>query len=98
MIAAIAVSLVLGALSGSAQYPARPPQQHPARLVPVSAHQTQTPAPQRNGVARSAVERAPAEAELTTVVRTYCRTCHNDRTRSGNLSFEGFDVASAAQT
>ncbi|HUE87074.1 MAG TPA: DUF1592 domain-containing protein [Vicinamibacterales bacterium] len=96
-IAAIAVSLVLGALSGSAQSPARPPQQRPARLVPVSAHQTQTPAPQRNGVARSAVERAPADAELTTVVRTYCRTCHNDRTRSGNLSFEGFDVASAAQ-
>jgi hypothetical protein len=36
--------------------------------------------------------------ELTTVVRTYCRTCHNDRTRSGNLSLEGFEVATVAQS
>ena len=41
---------------------------------------------------------AAGSDELTTVVRTYCRTCHNDRTRSGNLSLEGFDVASVAQS
>jgi hypothetical protein len=34
-----------------------------------------------------------SDGELTTIVATYCRTCHNDRTRNGNLSLEGFDVA-----
>jgi hypothetical protein len=88
IITAIAVALVLGVLSGSAEY----------RALPVSVHHTQTPSPQRTGIARPVVDRAPADAELTTVVRNYCRTCHNDRTRSGNLSLDGFDVASAART
>jgi mono/diheme cytochrome c family protein len=71
-------------------------------MRPVSAHQTQTPAPARAVTAPATAERArgaPATpAELTTVVRTYCSTCHNDRARSGNLSLEGFDVATAAHS
>jgi cytochrome c553 len=31
------------------------------------------------------------------VVRSTCAGCHNDRTRSGNISLEAFDVASAGQ-
>jgi hypothetical protein len=96
MIAAIAVSLVLGALSGGAQPAAPAPPPGSARPQGISAQHLQTPGPQRTGAARPALERAPADAELTTVVRTYCRTCHNDRTRNGNLSLEGFDVARAA--
>src|SRR5687767_11142128 len=44
--------------------------------------------------------RAPREtlppAVLTEVVQRYCQTCHNAKTRNGNLSLEGFDVAAAA--
>jgi hypothetical protein len=71
-------------------------------MRPVSAHQTQTSTPPRAVTAPATAERArgaPATpAELTTVVRTYCSTCHNDRARSGNLSLEGFDVARAAHS
>ncbi len=37
-------------------------------------------------------------AALTGVVQRYCRTCHNDRMLTGNLSLEDFDVAAAART
>ena len=33
----------------------------------------------------------------TTVVRTYCQGCHNDRMLTGNLSLEEFDIAAAAR-
>ena len=38
----------------------------------------------------------PDHAELTGVVQRYCRTCHNDRMLTGNLSLEDFDVGTAA--
>ena len=38
----------------------------------------------------------PDHAELTDVVQRYCRTCHNDRMLTGNLSLEDFDVGTAA--
>ena len=46
---------------------------------------------------------APAEAvpdhgELTGVVQRYCRSCHNDRMLTGNLSLEDFDVGTAASS
>ena len=34
--------------------------------------------------------RSPDHAELTGVVQRYCRTCHNDRMLTGNLSLEDF--------
>jgi hypothetical protein len=59
------------------------------------AHAAQSP-PARPSMASSETRSASTSAELTTVVQTYCRTCHNDRTRNGNLSLEGFDVATVA--
>jgi hypothetical protein len=44
--------------------------------------------------ARSTATRIPAEA-LTEVVKKYCTTCHNNKTRNGNVSLETFDVAAA---
>ena len=41
-------------------------------------------------------EAVPDHAELTGVVQRYCRTCHNDRMLTGNLSLEDFDVDTAA--
>ena len=38
----------------------------------------------------------PDHAELTGVVQRYCRTCHNDRMLTGNLSLEDFAVGTAA--
>src|SRR4030095_15354055 len=48
-------------------------------------------------------EQIPATAQATTpsgpqsVITRTCLGCHNHRTRSGSLSFEGFEVASADQ-
>ena len=38
----------------------------------------------------------PANA-LTEVVQRYCMVCHNDQLMTGNISFQGFEVASAAE-
>ncbi len=38
----------------------------------------------------------PDHTELTRIVQRYCRTCHNDRMLTGNLSLEDFDVGAAA--
>jgi hypothetical protein len=97
-ISTAAVALVLAGLSGSAQRPApsTPPPFH--RVAPVAAHQTPTVSPSRGAVPRPAATRAMPDAELTAVVRTYCTTCHNERSRAGNLSLVGFDVAAAAQS
>src|SRR3954462_10686512 len=46
----------------------------------------QTPAAVRNG---------PATDAPQAVVARSCATCHNDRTRSGGLSLQGFEVANA---
>ncbi len=40
---------------------------------------------------------APSSAELSEVVELYCVRCHNERRLRGNLSLDGFDVASAPQ-
>lgn len=41
------------------------------------------------------VNRLPAPAEMTPVVKRYCEGCHNARTLKGNLSLENFAVESA---
>ena len=41
---------------------------------------------------------APDHAALTAVVQRHCRTCHNDRMLTGNLSLEDFDVDAAASS
>ncbi|MEO8681110.1 MAG: DUF1592 domain-containing protein [Vicinamibacterales bacterium] len=61
--------------------------QKPGTLQPVSAHQ-QTP-----GAAPAST--APVDAAQAVIGRT-CAGCHNDRTRNGNVSFDGFTVATAA--
>ena len=98
---AVAITfVVVGVFSGSAQHRELHPGHHPglpqeelsAPTPRLSvAHVPQTPP------ARAESQPATGGDELTTVVRTYCRTCHNERTRSGNLSLEGFAVGSVAQ-
>ena len=39
----------------------------------------------------------PTAVELNAVVKQYCQGCHNDRLKRGNMTLEGFDVASAPQ-
>jgi hypothetical protein len=36
-------------------------------------------------------------AALSAVVQRYCAVCHNDQTKTGNLSLKGFDVGAAPQ-
>jgi hypothetical protein len=62
----------------------------------LATHAAQTATPRTPAGAESGP--AAASDELTTVVRTYCRTCHNDRARNGNLSLEGFEVANVTKT
>ncbi|HEY1304771.1 MAG TPA: DUF1592 domain-containing protein [Vicinamibacterales bacterium] len=40
---------------------------------------------------------AAASSPDATLVKTYCATCHNDRTRSGELSLEHADLTAVAQ-
>src|SRR5262245_32642039 len=41
---------------------------------------------------------APSGADAqSAVVKQYCATCHNDRTKSGGLSLAAFDVATAPE-
>jgi hypothetical protein len=47
--------------------------------------------------ARQVPLRSPAVEAAQTVVRSTCAGCHNDRTRSGNVSLEAFEVASAGE-
>jgi hypothetical protein len=94
IIPAVAIILVVaGAFSGSAQHREVPRSELPARAPRmVVAHAAQVAS------IRAGSQAVASSEELTTVVRTYCRTCHNDRTRSGNLSLETFDVAHIADT
>ena len=57
------------------------------------SHATSTPA--LGGGKQLAAE--PDPDNLTSVVRTYCRACHNDRMLTGNLSLEDFDITAAAR-
>ena len=47
------------------------------------------------GTAASSVSSATSSSDAA-VVKTYCATCHNDRTRSGELSLEHADLADIA--
>jgi hypothetical protein len=99
LIPAAAITFVVaGAFSGSAHHRDLPREELSVRSPRLfAAHPAQTPAAPAPA---TPVQSRPAanHDELTTVVRTYCRTCHNDRARSGNLSLEGFDVAGVAQS
>jgi hypothetical protein len=92
----VAVTLIVaGAFSGSAQQRDNLPRQDPSaspRMFVTHA----APAPAT--AARPVLQPAAGSNDLTTVVRTYCRTCHNDRSRSGNLSLEGFEIGGVAQS
>jgi hypothetical protein len=62
----------------------------------IAADPTQTPRTARPAVkpaAASAPAGLPVDAQ-NSLVKTYCATCHNDRTRAGDLSLASFDAAS----
>jgi mono/diheme cytochrome c family protein len=71
--------------------------------APVSGQQLPRPKPMpahspAASIPQPALPReAPVEAAQAVVSKT-CATCHNDRTRSGNLSLESFDVAGAGRS
>src|SRR5436853_6882366 len=44
---------------------------------------------------RQAAAAAPAAEAAQAIVSRTCASCHSDRTRSGNLSLDAFDVTSA---
>jgi hypothetical protein len=54
------------------------------------------PAPHAPVTRRVAPGALPA-ADLTPVVQRYCAVCHNDQTKTGNLSLKAFDVERAAE-
>ena len=57
----------------------------------------QAPGPATLGTpATEPVLASPAGELAQTLVRTTCAGCHNDRSRSGNLSFSSFEISSAA--
>jgi hypothetical protein len=60
----------------------RTPTALPARPRPVSSHASAAP--------------AVDHAARNTVLRKYCVTCHNDKSKTGGLSLASFDVARAA--
>jgi hypothetical protein len=90
LVATAGVTTVLVALAGTAGSTQAPPGQ---AIVKADAPSTSayTHAPR---VVRKPSPTIPPEA-LTAVVKQYCQTCHNAKTRNGNLSLEGFDVAAA---
>ena len=47
--------------------------------------------------ARPATSAAPTPAEAKAVIDRYCATCHNPRTRAGNLAFDTLDVTAAGR-
>src|SRR6266542_5513964 len=60
--------------------------QQPPRPEPMAAH-SQSASP------HEVSPRSPSVAAAQAVVSRTCSTCHNDRTRSGSLSLESFDLA-----
>src|SRR6185503_19215674 len=44
-----------------------------------------------------AVAPAPDAAEQLTTVKTYCATCHNDRVKTGGVSFDGLTADTIGQ-
>ena len=79
---AICVVFALGAGAGAVGQP-------PAAPRPMPAHAQSTTPP-------AAADAGSVEAAQAVIGRT-CLGCHNNRTRNGNLSFDGFTVATAAQ-
>jgi mono/diheme cytochrome c family protein len=80
--AVVAVTLTFGA-GASAQAPERP--------RPMASHQQTTGSIAAPGPASSTVDSAQA------LVKSTCIGCHSDRTRSGGLSLQAFEVQAAAQ-
>src|SRR5262249_20101226 len=70
----------------------------PAAVRPLSAH-TQTPAapkPQAPAPPTAAAPAAAPGADLNAITSTYCVTCHNDKTKRGDLSLQTFELAKVA--
>jgi uncharacterized protein DUF1592/uncharacterized protein DUF1588/uncharacterized protein DUF1585/uncharacterized protein DUF1587/uncharacterized protein DUF1595 len=72
----------------AAQSTGTAPKSQTPRPAPAASH-SQTPSKPT-----PAASHAP---DLNTVVKQYCVTCHNDKTKSGDLSLAAFDVTHATQ-
>jgi hypothetical protein len=68
--------------------PAASPVSQPAAAAPASK-----PAPQMATAHHPGLATADAQ---TAMVKQYCATCHNDRTKAGTLSLASFDAAKAS--
>ncbi len=79
-----------------AQRPAQSPSMGAAgaRPAPVSSQPAAPKHAQDDGPGPAKV--AAAAQDHNAVVRRYCVTCHNDKTKTGGLSLASFDVARAA--
>jgi uncharacterized protein DUF1592/uncharacterized protein DUF1588/uncharacterized protein DUF1585/uncharacterized protein DUF1587/uncharacterized protein DUF1595 len=86
---AAAAMLSAAQSNGLAQKPQTTQPASPAPRVQTPAKPAQTPAKPT-----PVASHAP---DLNAVVKQYCVTCHNDKTKSGDLSLAAFDVARAVQ-
>jgi hypothetical protein len=88
-----AAALLLGALSSGTTTTAARAVPGPPPRGALPAPSAQTPAsPGGNGVRRQ-----PEGSAQAALVKTYCVSCHNDRTRTGELSLEHLDLTEIPQ-
>jgi len=103
----LAAALAIG-LAPAAEARLRAPNDPPARPVVRSAPLKITPVPVRPVARTVAPKWAPASpassgargissAGLSDVVKTYCGTCHSERTKRGNLVLASYNVDNAAK-
>ena len=81
MLAAVRIIAILGVAAGL------------GALVTADARQgaSVTPAPSASGLGRA--QAVGGGSDVAAMFGTYCLTCHNTRTRTGNLTLEGFSLA-----
>ena len=81
MLAAVRIIAILGVVAGL------------GALVTADARQgaSVTPDPSASGLGRA--QAAGGGSDVAAMFGTYCLTCHNTRTRTGNLTLEGFSLA-----
>ena len=66
-------------------------------LLALPERSSSRPLPHALPNARPHAPPPPTAMELNAVVKQYCQGCHNNRLKRGNMTLEGFDVASAPE-
>ena len=64
-----------------------------AATVSVAAQQAAAPAAIKPAVSHPPAVTTMLPAEQTALVKQYCATCHNDRSKAGQMSLQSFDAA-----